>query len=32
MVTHGMISAICQVYTKRGSESGGGNSVEEISS
>ena len=23
-----MISAMCQVYTKRGSESGGGNSVE----
>ena len=28
MVTHGMISAMCQAYTKRGSESEGGNSVE----
>ena len=28
MVTYGMISAICQVYIKRGSDNGGGNSVE----
>ena len=30
-MTLGMISAMCQVYTNRGSESGGDNSVEKSS-
>ena len=30
-MTRGMISAMCQVYIKRGSESGGGNLMEKSS-